>query len=421
MKTALKSTGVFLLLCPLAFAEWQVGRGALKVDADGGIVYDSNIRSSASEQADTYVFLHPTLHYRRHGARFKLDGQAGVRVLRYFDQTIHDSENPHASLDWNMARVEGHTTAAHLQLNYRETTQALPEINEIVKTRDAMVGVSGEVLVAQRNLLNAALSYRDVEHDIGSDRVSQHGRLGYTYVGFTDGTTFGFDYARLRTETTDNTFSNYSLDQTSDTVSARLARPIYAGLTGSVSYGYRWLDRGEAEAVLGLPSRDGSFVSATLNGSFLPKQYFPKTTGRFRIGYEQAESPGLNDNSSERLVGSIEIDWQARPNTSVGVYVRRTQDLGIDDNTIVNSVIGFNLSQNIGSFLKAQAEARYSHADFVNLNREDDRYEVELSARYEINRRWSARGSIRYLRSNSTFEYADYDRVIVSLSASYAF
>ena len=422
MKNALiKLSGLSIFICTVGFAEIPVGNGAFQLDTSLMGVYDSNLRDSASEISDYYLSFDPTLRYRRLGSRFNTEAQVGLRARRYMDHPIYNSNDADASFNWGMQRVDGHTTAAALSLHYTEYTEAVLDVNERVRTKAFNASTSGEVLVADRNLLSAGISYRDNQHDIGSDQKSSSARMGYSFIGFTDGTALNFNYLHQQNKSTENTVDMVMLDQKAETVSVGVTHPIYDQLTSSLTYGYRWLDRGAQEARLGLINRQGTFYAISFDGPFLPRKYFPKTTASFRISYEQAEAPGLNDPSNKRLVGQMNISWAVRETTTLAAFASRSQDLTINDNTVVNEVVGVSLRQAVGSFIETNFSLRYTYANFVNLVRSDDRYEARAGATYKINRAWSSGATYSFLKSESNVVVANFRRHLVTATLTYAF
>ena len=75
--------------------------------------------------------------------------------------------------------------------------------------------------------------------------------------------------------------------------SAGLVRAINDVLHASISYGYRFLNRSAAETSSGTDGQSGSVFNASLDGPFLPQQYFPKITSQFSISYQDAATPGV--------------------------------------------------------------------------------------------------------------------------------
>jgi len=196
MKNALKLSGVLVLLGTVCSAEMQVGNGAIQLDASLTGVYDSNLRASVNDISDFYLSFQPTLRYRRLGARFQTNASVGMRFKRYEDYTTSNSDDANASFDWRMDRVDGHTTAASMTLGYVENTAADVDVNDLVRSKIFSANTSGEVLVAGRNLFSAGLSYRDSQRSLGSNQTGSTGRVGYSFLGFTDGTAVNFSYSR---------------------------------------------------------------------------------------------------------------------------------------------------------------------------------------------------------------------------------
>lgn len=420
MKFPSKTSCVLLLVSAATLrAEFTVGHGAVVLDSSVTLAYDSNIRAASDNTSDWYLVLFPELRYRRVGGRFNTDVSTGIRFKRYQDNTGFNSEDANAHFHWEMLRAEGETTGAALDLGYVETSDAVVEVNDQVRGKNFSASSSGEVLMAGRNLLSAGLTYHDKKHNIGSDQKSAGGRLGYSYVGMPNGTILSVNYAHQRNETTDNSSDLSSLDQQTDTASFAVSHPFYADLVVGASYGYRWLNRGSVESALALPDQQGPVYDLTLKGPFLPKQYFPKTTGTFRLAYEQSDVPGLNDASRNRLVGLINLSWAARERTTLSVFASRTQELTVNDLTVVNASTGFKVTQAIGDFVTTNLDLRYTQATFVNLARKDDRYEAQLTAAYQVNRAWSAQLAYRYMDSQSNTAIADYNRHLVMLTLHY--
>lgn len=419
---SLKISALLILLTGVCRAEFQVGNGALQLDTSLTGVYDSNLRASVDNVEDYYLSFDPTLRYRRLGSRFTTNASAGFRSRHYLDNPNLNTTDADGRLDWQMQRVDGHTTAAALGLAYVENTEANLDINDLVRSKDFTGNASGEVLVAGSNLFSAGFNYHDYRRNIGSNQTGSSTRLGYGFQGFTDGTQLLFNYSYQQSKSTDNVSDTETIDQKANSISATLSHPIYDEFVGGLVYGYRWLDRGRNEALLGLNDEQGSFYSLDLHGPFLPRKYFPKTKGTFRLSYEQAATPGLNDSSNhQRLVGEVNVSWAAREHTTVGVFVSRSQDLSISDNTIVAGRAGVSLAQAIGQFWDTNLDLTYTNADFVNVARTDDRYDARAAATYKITRVWSSTFSYRYLRSESSIALANYTKHVISATLTYAF
>lgn len=402
-------------------AEWTVGSGAIALETSLSGIYDSNLNASAVSLSDYALGFEPMLRYRREDALFKIEGRAGVRVRRYDEHPEYDSEDADVRFDWRMPREQGRTKGANLSLGYLETSDAVLEVNERVRTKSFTADGGGDLLVAQRHVLGVGFGYRDNRRDFGSDQNSRHGRFSYSYVGIPDGSVIRANWQYQRSESQDSDTGIDLISQTARTASLDYSRPLYQGATGTLTWGYRWLERGEMEALLGLPDRNGSFVGVTLDGPFLPESVFPKTTGTIRLGYEQAEVPGLNDTSNERFVGEVNVSWQARPTTRFSVRAERSQELTINDQTVVSEGGGVAWNQQIGRFVEADLKLSYENANFVGQARSDDRYEAIFSCQYARNQAWPLRLLYSYLDSESSLPLANYQRHVVNLTLSHLF
>lgn len=421
MKTAIQLAGLLAASCLPAIAEWSVGRGAITLETNLTGVYDSNTNASVNNISDYHLSLEPTLRYRRVNARVNTNASASVNFRRYRDEPGANSNDADLRLNWTLDRTEGATTGAELDLAYFEDSDADLEVNRRVRSRNLVASLSGEVLIARRSLIDAGFTHRDSKRDFASDQRSTNARLGYRYLSFTEGTSLHVGYTHHRSRSTDHFSDDTRLDQTSKSLAATFSRTLYADLDGSVTAGYRWLERGSDETALGLDNHQGAFIGLNLTGAFLPRRHFPKTTGTFHIGYEQAETPGLNDNSSERLVGQINLTWQARERTTVSFEARRSQDLSIDDRTIVSTGASLGLTQEIGHFTTADLHLGFTRAEFADALRTDDRINFNAGVTRRINRTWSTRLGYDFLDSNSTAVVANYRRHLVMLTLTHAF
>ena len=422
MKNAsLKASAFLVLLTGVCRAEVQVGNGALQLDTSLTGVYDSNLRASVNNVEDYYLSFDPTLQYRSVGSRFTTDASAGFRSRHYLDNPDLNTTDANGQFDWKMQRVDGHTTAATLGLAYIENTETNLDVNDLVRSKNFTANASGEVLVADKNLFSAAFNYHNNRRNLASNQTGSNALLGYAFQGFTDGTQLLFNYSYQQSKSIDAALDTENIDQKANAVSATLSHPIYDQLVGGLVYGYRWLDRGQNEARFGLNDKHGAFYSLDLHGPFLPRKYFPKTTGTFRLSYEQAATPGLNDHTNQRLVGEVNVSWAAREHTKVGVFANRSQDLSINDDTIVDESAGVTLAQAVGQFWDTNFSLTYTNADFVNLGRTDERYEARAAATYKITRVWSSTFSYLYLRSESNLALANYTKHVVSATVTYAF
>jgi outer membrane protein assembly factor BamA len=425
MKPSTRALAALLVsLPPLgleARTEWNVGRGAVTFDTTAGVTYDTNVEGNADGEDDVNLFLTPVARYRRIDSLFTSDADLSVTVNRYLDRSENDNEAIRANYSLNLPRDAGiRTYGASFSAGYNKSFEVNEDINQRSGQETYNFDLDGEVMLARRHLVRGNLGYRQNNRDSGSDKQTWTAGSSYSYT-FNEGTTVGSSYRGTRTETTSDDPARPSLDQVSHSVDVNASRRLYADVNGRAAVGYRWLDRGQAENDSGLQDNNGYTLSLGLDGQFLPAQYFPKTTGRFSFGYEQSQAPGLNDDATSRVIGSIDIRWLARTTTTLNLNLSRAQELNTQDDTVVRNTASIGVDQTINAFLSANATVSYTLADYVGSDREDNRYGFRSTLNYQINRDWSAALAYTYTLSDSSRANADYDRHTLTLSANYAF
>jgi|GEM_PF-4064831 len=414
--------GLALLAAPLlARAEWDFGRGALAFEASASGIYDSNLYAAVDAVEDYALAFEPTLRYRRNDSRIKTDGHARYRIRRYLDHPEINSEDPEVHMDWRLLRGEGRTVGANFMADYSKTSDAVLEVNQRVRAEHLSLETGGEVQMARRHVLGASLAYRDQRRDFGSDQNVRTGRVNYRFMSLADDSAFTASWTHQRSDSEDALTGLDQLRQTARTLSLGYDRPLYHDAVLNASWGYRWLERDAAAGLPPVDDRSGAFVGLTLDGPFLPRAYFPKTTGRLRVAYEQADVPGLQDSGNERLVGEFQLGWQARPRTRLTLGARREQELSITNHTLVTAGGEVGWAQEVGRFTRTELSLSYLNADFIGLGRRDDRIEASFTARYARNREWPLFLRYQFLDSESTDPVANYQRHVVTITLSHLF
>ena len=185
------------------------------------------------------------------------------------------------------------------------------------------------------------------------------------------------------------------------------------------------LNRSQAEVLSGLEERSaGSIFALGLNGPFLPQTIFPKLESSLSLGYQKNETPGINDTSSSRFVGSLNVSWHARERTRVFLDARRALVLSVNDLTVETTGFNVGVNQSIGDFTTASLSAGYEQREYQTvdlLGRTDDVYMLQTSARYRITSAWSAAANYSLREAQSSEAVADYGRHLVSVEATYTF
>lgn len=415
-------SGLLLLVAPLAArAEWTFGRGALAVEASASGIYDSNLYTAVDAVEDYALSFEPVLRYRRSDSRIKTDGHARYRIRRYLDHPEIDSEDPELRMDWHLLRGEGQTVGANFLAEYSKISSPVLEVNQRVRSERLTLEGGGEILMARRHVLGAGVTYRDQSRDFGSDQNVRTGQVNYRFMSLADASAFTASWTHQRSDSEDAVTGLDQLKQTARTLSLGYERPLYHDAVLNASWGYRWLERDAAPGLPPVDDRSGAFVGLTLDGPFLPRAYFPKTTGRLRVAYEQADVPGLHDSGNERLVGEFQLGWQARPRTRLTFGARREQELSITNHTLVTAGTEIGWEQEVGRFTRTELSLAYRNADFIGLGRQDDRIEASFTARYTRNRDWPLFLRYEFLDSESTDPVANYQRHVVTLTLSHLF
>lgn len=422
MKHAILITCVILAAAVPAWGFTEIERGELLLSTSASATYDSRVLGGTSGADDLIFTLFPQFLYKRdQAAQLKLDGHAGVRINRYYDFTQFDSEDFTAGLNLRLPKGVGPRFSGSFSVNYDERSDVNYDVNQRVREHMFTTNFSGNYLTSLKTSLDFDAGFLDAQRNIYSDRQQWGGGIGFNYRDFLHGTSLHLKYRHLDNETSGDNPLNAPLNQQLDTYSIGLSRPIYADVTASVSYGYRFLDRSRAETITGQTHYEGSFFAASLEGPFLPPRMFPKLTSSLSLSYQSSDVPGINDTNTRRFAGSANLSWQARETTRVFFNARRAQDLTINDITVDANTVSLGVRQEIGHFIDGTAVVGYDHRAYRGFNRSDDAFFFEARAGYRVTKYWSASAAYRFRNSDSDAVFADYSRHIVSLSANYTF
>lgn len=405
----------------LAHGFAQFARGEALLSTTAMARYDSRV-FGGTNPADDYIFtLDPRLIYRREAGILKLDSSFGVRFNRYLDFQEMNSEDLLASLRLTLPPQSSPIPRGSFELSYNENTDVNYDVNTRVREKNFLAALDASMPMSLKTSLLAGGSFRNEERNRFSDRESWSGNLGFRYGNFLGGSTFDLRYRRLEVESSGGNAWSVPLNQQSDIYSATFTRPLYHDIRGSFSYSYRVLNRSRSEVFGGDRRSDGSIISVRLDGPFLPQSMFPKVETSLVLGYQKAETPGINDTGGSRFVGNMNISWQARERTRLGFEARRSLDLSINDLTVETTAFEARISQSIGDFTSASLFGGYEEREYRTLGRGDDALTAGGSVHYRITKYWSAQGAYRVRVSDSSTFVAEYSRHLVSLSVNYIF
>lgn len=408
-----------------AFAFAEFARGEVVLSTTARETYDSRVFGGLNG-ADDYIFtLDPRLIYRREAGQIKLEALTGVRINRYQEFNELNSEDLVTSLKIRLP-AEGATLASGVfESTYDEHTDVNYDVNVRLREKTFSNRFSADIPTGLKTVLLLGGSYRNDQRNAFSDRKTWDGTVGYRYQDFLGGSAFDVTYRRLDVESSGQNEWSIPLDQKSDIYSATFSRPLYHNVRGSITYGYRILNRSQAEVFNGESTRSaGSMFALKLDGPFLPESVFPKMESSLMFGYQKNETPGINDTSSSRFIGTVHLGWHARERTRLFLDGRRAQELSVNNLTVQTTAVNVGINQSIGNFTSTSLSAGYEKRDYstpILADRSDDVVMVQAGAHYKITSAWSADANYRLRQSQSTFSAADYARHVVSLEANYTF
>ncbi len=405
----------------LAHGFAQFARGEALLSTTATARYDSRVFGGVNP-ADDYIFtLDPRLIYRREAGILKLYSNIGVQFNRYLDFQEMNSEDLIASLRLTLPPQSSPIPRGSFEMSYNENTDVNYDVNARLREKTFLTSLDASMPTGLKTSILAGGSFRHEERNRFSDRETWSGNIGFRYGNFLGGSTFDIRYRRLELESSGGNAWSVPLSQQSDNFSATFTRPLYHDVRGSFTYGYRVLNRSRPEVFGGDRRSAGSVISVRIDGPFLPQSMFPKVETSLVLGYEKAETPGVNDTGGSSFIGHMNIAWQARERTRISVEARRSLDLSVNDLTVEVTSFEARVSQSIGDFTSASLFGGYEERTYRTMGRGDDALTGGGSLHYRITKYWSARGEYRVRVTDSSAFAAEYSRHLVTLSVNYIF
>jgi Putative beta-barrel porin 2 len=408
----------------------EIARGSLLLQTSGSVTYDSYFIGTTENSPDTIYSLYPSLRYSRSAGVGTISASTGVAFNRYDENSDLDSDDIRASLAVTLPTVEGARLDGSVGLDYNEATVVDLQLNDRVATQTRSAAVIFNYRLADRVSLSESLSYANSTRDLYSDQELFTNRLSVSYKGFLRGTSLIGSHAMAMTKTSgDNFTGGRGLDQQSHNFSLGLSRPIYGDVSGSISYGVNILKRSAGETTRGDDSTSSGYLSASIDGPFLPRNRFPKLTSSASFTYSQSSTAGFNDDGGKFLSGSLSLAWSARERTKLQVRATRSLDLTINDLSSENTRISGGFSQQIGRSTSLSGEAGHSWSTIRGIDREDTILDASLSLSRTFNKYLSANLGYTYQIVDTSASgiqpgrYAprDYDRHTATISATVTF
>jgi hypothetical protein len=412
---------VLVLSAITAHAGLPLGRGELGFGATAGATYDSNLFGSPAATGDLYGTVTPLLTYARRAALIQASAEASISVLRYVEQTALDSENVNTSLKLQLDEGAGSKLFGSVAGGYHENSDVDTDLNRRVRTKAYTLAGRGTLVTGVRTDLGFSGNYGKTLRSVASDQETLNGELAFNYKQFLDGYTLRFVGDYNETKSSGKNLLGAKLNQTSyqgQTVLQKTLRDVFNVYAG---YGYRVLNRSSRETTAGQTRLSGPLFTAGIEGPFLPPKYFPKIKSSFNVAYSEAAAPGINDAGSKSLAGSLSLNWQARPTTTVGLTATRGQRLSADDLTVQSTAVQFTVEQKLRYNLTGKLGGGYDWESFRGIGRSDRIITAQAALTYAFARRWNANLAYRLNSATSTRAASVFDRHVMTASVGYFF
>lgn len=409
------------ILTSHAFAAIPVGRGEVSFDISASATYDTNVTGGRNGPDDYRGTLSPHANYARRAGLLEADANLSLSSNRYVDQTQFDSDDVQADVTLKLSEKAHANFSGSFGASYSENFTVNRDINARIKSKTAAANGQALFVTGPRTRFGGRGSYSKSLQSGASDQEMWMGGVNFDYSDFLDRTALNLKYDYTETHSSGDNLLGVDLDQNSHLFSAGLSRPLYQDVTGRVSYGYRILNRSAAETATGVTQDNGTVLSASVEGPFLPPRMFPKIQSRFSISYEDAATPGINDTGTKQISGNLGLSWLARPNTTVSFDANRAQRLSITDFTVVSTTVQLRLNQKLRYNLDGMLGAGYNWETFKGVARSDEILSFDASLNYSFARNWRAGATYRFQDTKSSVRVADYKHGIVSVTLNYRF
>jgi hypothetical protein len=412
-----------------SFSFVEIARGALLLQTTGSVTYDSYFIGTVDNDPDTIYSLYPSLRYTRNAGRGTISASAGVAFNRYETNTDLDSDDIRANFSIDLPTVEGARLDGNFTVDYSEATTVDLFVNDRVASETLSTNLAFKYRAGPRVTIAESFAYSESSREIYSDQEMISNQLSLSYKGFLRGTSLILSHGVTFTESSGDNFRGVGLDQEAHNISLGLSRPLYGEVNGTLSYGYSLLRRSSGETVNGETDNSSAYVSASIDGPFLPRNRFPKLTSSASLSYSQSATAGINDGGGKFLAGNLNLAWSARPRTKLHVRASRSLDLSVSDLSVENTRVGGGFDQQIGRSTGLNGSVGYTWSDYRGVSRSDSTLDANLGISRSFNKYLSAGASYGYQNNQNTssgfqpgrFAPRDYERHTATGSVTVTF
>jgi Putative beta-barrel porin 2 len=410
-----------ILLPTIAGASIPLGRGEISLGASASATYDSNLSGRRDAGDDYYGTFAPRISYARRAGKIEADANASISIQRYLDHKEFDSENVSADVSLHLSPKSFQNISGSLTASYVESYSADIDVNARIKSAGTTVSAQSGLVTGPRTSFSVNGNYSNFDRVGASDQETLAGGGSFSYKGFLDDTTLSLIYGYTQALSSGQNLLGASLDQTSHSFSVALSRALYREVNGQISYGYRILNRSASETASNQTSQKGSFITASVDGPFLPRRMFPKIKSHAAISYQDAQTPGINDTGNKEISGDIGLNWDARPSTTVSVSATRSQRLSTSDLTVVSSGVNTKINQQFRHNLTGSFGAAYNWESYRGITRKDHILALDSGLNYSFGRSWTSTASYIYTANSSNAVISDFTRHVVAINVGYTF
>ena len=380
-----------------AFGLVEIARGLVLLQTTGSVTYDSYFLGTVDNAPDYIYTVAPALLYTRHAGRAQMSLSAGMAFNWYDRNTEYDSEDLRASASIELPTVDGARFTGEASASYSEETVVDFFLNDRVPTKTTSAGFVLKYRPGLKIGVAEIFRYSNTERDIYSSQDFINNNLSFTYYDFLEKTNLSFEHGLTLTSSSGDNIRGAELDQTSNSFSLTLARPVYGEVMGGISYGHNILTRSADETSAGQTRSSSNFVSLTLDGPFLPPRRFPKLKSSASLSYQQSNSLGINDTGGKFLAGSLSLSWNARERTSFNIGAARSLDLTANDFSVENTRVSAGFAQQIGLSTSLTGSVGYGWSTFRGSSRTDNTLNASLGLSRGFNKHLSAGVNYTYM------------------------
>ena len=355
-----------------------------ELDLEAG--YRSNLfATSQNETEDTFLVARPTVSGRSTWSRHSLGFRLSANSVNY-------SDNDDESYTDYGAQVFG-----TLDMGSSSAVSATVSYDKKQEPRSAAASISNAAEPTEYEALGGQL---EATHETG--RMRLRGRVGVTDKDYQDVPLVGGG-------TRDQDFRDNTETITSGRISWAVERDW--AVFGEALY----VDRSYDEAAApGIVQRDSEGVIGRVGVNFeLPVLI----RGDVAVGYQSFE---YDDPLIEDLEGaSIEANAQWFPSQLTTVTAsaqRRVTDPGlIDSPATMLTALGVGVDHELKRNILVGAGVDYANFDFEGINREDDRFTINLNSTWKLNRNIWLDAQVAHIDQDSDVQSFTDDRVVIGV------